>query len=62
MHPFGYGATLPQPNDLAIMKNLSSIAVASIKSVNGNNYSIGSPYSLLCKYLSLKHNTVFHRK
>jgi len=53
MHPFGYGPTLPQSNDLAIMRNISNIAVAAIKSVNGNNYSIGSPYSLLCKLKKL---------
>ena len=49
MHPFGYGPALPEANNYAIMRNVSNIAVAAIKSVNGNTYSIGSPYTLLCK-------------
>ena len=49
MHPFGYGPALPNANDYTLMRNAANAAVAAIKSVNGNTYTIGSPYTLLCK-------------
>ncbi len=48
MYPFGYGpATAAEPY-LSMQKNISNVVTAAIKSINGNTYKIGSPYSLLC--------------
>jgi hypothetical protein len=51
MHPFGYGPVLATAVDYAKQKNISDITVAAIKTVNGNIYKVGSPYTLLCSFL-----------